>query len=100
MLYLLIICHCVYFQYAIKLATKLNEKRLSSITELTSLDDKPVKLLDTGQRDKDRDKDNRDCERDWNYKNISQNHITNNHQQSGLVNHTSHVSLYFDFFFF
>lgn len=79
------------FQYAIKLATKLNEKRLSSITELTAFEDKPIKLLDTGQRDKDRDKDNRDREREWNYKNISQNHITNNHEQS-VVNHTSHVS--------
>lgn len=72
----------------------MNEKRLSSITELTTLDDKPVKLLDTGQRDKDRDKDNRDRERDWNYKSISQNHITNNHQQSNLVNHSQHVSIH------
>lgn len=77
------------------MATKLNEKRLSSITELTTLEDnKPIKLLDTGQRDKDRDKDNRDREREWNYKNISQNHITNNHQQT-VVNHTSHVSYIF-----
>lgn len=80
------------FQYAIKLATKLNEKRLSSIAELTTLDDKPIKILDTGQRDKDRDKDNRDREREWNYKNISQNHISNNHQSGTLANHTSHVS--------
>lgn len=93
-----------HFQYAIKLATKLNEKRLSSITELTALDDKPIKILDTGQRDKDRDKDNRDREREWNYKNINQNHISNNHQQSaGLVNHTSQVSfnqISFHFFSF
>lgn len=79
-------------QYAIKLATKLNEKRLSSITELTTLEDKPIKLLDTGQRDKDRDKD-RDCEREWNHK--QHNHITNNHHQQSVVNHTSHVSRFF-----
>ncbi|XP_031629272.1 autism susceptibility gene 2 protein homolog isoform X3 [Contarinia nasturtii] len=77
-------------EYAIKLATKLNEKRLSSITELTTLEDKPIKLLDTGQRDKDRDKD-RDCEREWNHK--QHNHITNNHHQQSVVNHTSHNSL-------
>ncbi|XP_055297379.1 autism susceptibility gene 2 protein homolog isoform X11 [Sitodiplosis mosellana] len=75
-------------EYAIKLATKLNEKRLSSITELTTLEDKPIKLLDTGQRDKDRDKD---CEREWNHK--QHNHITNNHHQQSVVNHTSHNSL-------
>lgn len=69
----------------------MNEKRLSSITELTSLDDKPIKILDIGQRDKDRDKDNRDREREWNYK--KQNHITNNHHhQQSVANHTSHVS--------
>lgn len=88
-LYIIII---FVLQYAIKLATKLNEKRLSSIAELTTLDDKPIKILDTGQRDKDRDKDNRDREREWNYKNISQNHISNNHQSGTLANHTSHVS--------
>lgn len=75
------------FQYAIKLASKRNEKKLSAITELTTLDDKPIKIIDIGQRDKDRDKDNRDREREWNYKNS--HHINNNHQQS---NHTSHVS--------
>lgn len=84
-------------QYAIKLATKLNEKRLSSITELTTLEDKPIKLLDTGQRDKDRDKD-RDCEREWNRK--QHNHITNNHHQQSVVNHTSHVSYFFFINFF
>lgn len=79
------------FQYAIKLASKRNEKKLSAITELTSLDEKPIKIIDIGQRDKDRDKDNRDREREWNYKN--NHHINNNHhQQSSLVNHTSHVS--------
>lgn len=84
-------------QYAIKLATKLNEKRLSSITELTTLEDKPIKLLDTGQRDNDRDKDSRDRERDWNYK--KQNHISNNHHQQSIVNHSSHVRfLFFSFF--
>lgn len=67
----------------------MNEKRLSSITELTTLEDKPIKLLDTGQRDKDRDKE-RDCEREWNHK--QHNHITNNHHQQSVVNHTSHVS--------
>lgn len=73
---------------------KHNEQRLSSITELTTIEDsnnKPIKLLDTGQRDKERDKDNRDREREWNYKSISQNQITNNHQQP-VVNHASHVS--------
>lgn len=76
---------------------KHNEQRLSSITELTTIDDsnnKPIKLLDTGQRDKERDKDNRDREREWNYKSISQNQITNNHQQP-VVNHASHVSSFF-----
>ncbi|KAJ6638827.1 hypothetical protein Bhyg_11565 [Pseudolycoriella hygida] len=72
--------------YAIKLASKRNEKKLSAITELTTLDDKPIKIIDIGQRDKDRDKDNRDREREWNYKNS--HHINNNHQQS---NHTSHI---------
>lgn len=86
----------LFLQYAIKLATKLNEKRLSSITELTTLEDKPIKLLDTGQRDKDRDKD-RDCEREWNHK--QHNHITNNHHQQSVVNHTSHVSFFLQFFF-
>lgn len=73
---------------------KHNEQRLSSITELTTIEDsnnKPINLLDTGQRDKERDKDNRDREREWNYKSISQNQITNNHQQP-VVNHVSHVS--------
>lgn len=69
------------------MASKRNEKKLSAITELTTLDDKPIKIIDIGQRDKDRDKDNRDREREWNYKNS--HHINNNHQQS---NHTSHVS--------
>lgn len=82
---------------------KHNEQRLSSITELTTIEDcnKPIKLLDTGQRDKERDKDNRDREREWNYKSISQNQITNNHQQP-VVNHASHVSdlFLFDFFSF
>lgn len=86
------------FQYAIKLATKLNEKRLSSITELTTMEDKPIKLVESGHRDKDRDKDNRDREREWNYKNINQNHITNNHQS--VANHTSHVSFLSRFLIF
>lgn len=76
---------------------KHNEQRLSSITELTTIEDsnsKPIKLLDTGQRDKERDKDNRDREREWNYKSISQNQITNNHQQP-VVNHASHVSRFY-----
>lgn len=80
---------------------KHNEQRLSSITELTTIDDsnnKPIKLLDTGQRDKERDKDNRDREREWNYKSISQNQITNNHQQP-VVNHASHVSSFFSPYF-
>lgn len=81
------------FQYAIKLATKLNEKRLSSITELTTLEDKPITILDTGQRDKDRDKDNRDRERDWTYQ--KQNHIANNHHQQSVVNHSTNVSVAF-----
>lgn len=76
------------------MATKLNEKRLSSITELTTLEDKPIKIIDTGQRDKDRDKDNRDREREWNYNNKKQNHITNNHHQQSVPNHTSHVSIF------
>lgn len=79
---------------------KHNEQRLSSITELTTIEDsnsKPIKLLDTGQRDKERDKDNRDREREWNYKSISQNQITNNHQQP-VVNHASHVSRFIFFF--
>lgn len=79
----------LYFQYAIKLASKRNEKKLSAITELTSLDEKPIKIIDIGQREKDRDKDNRDREREWNYKN--NHHINNNHHQT---NHTSHVSIY------
>lgn len=66
---------------------------MSSITELTTLEDKPIKLLDTGQREKDRDKD-RDCEREWNHKQHN-NHITNNHHQQSVVNHTSHVSFFF-----
>lgn len=79
---------------------------MSSIAELTTLEDKPIKILDTGQRDKERDKDNRDREREWNYKNISQNHISNNHQSGAVANHTSHVStlsaqfiVQLDFFF-
>lgn len=70
----------------------MNEKRLSSITELTTLEDKSIKIIDTGQRDKDRDKDNRDREREWNYNDKKQNHITNNHHQQSVTNHTSHVS--------
>lgn len=85
--------YSLYFQYAIKLATKLNEKRLSSITELTTLEDKPITILDTGQRDKDRDKDNRDRERDWTYQ--KQNHIANNHHQQSVVNHSTNVSVAF-----
>lgn len=77
----------------------MNEKRLSSITELTTLEDKPIKIIDTGQRDKDRDKDNRDREREWNYNNKKQNHITNNHHQQSVPNHTSHVSIQFSFLF-
>lgn len=76
-----------------------NEQRLSSITELTTIDDsnnKSIKVLDTGQRDKDRDKDNRDREREWNYKSISQNQITNN--QQSVVNHASHVSPFILFY--
>lgn len=84
-----------FSQYAIKLATKLNEKRLSSITELTTLEDKPI-IVDTGQRDKDRDKDSRDRERDWTYQ--KQNHKTNNHQQS-VVNHSTNVSCFFFYSF-
>lgn len=72
----------------------MNEKRLSSITELITLEDKPIKIIDTGQRDKDRDKDNRDREREWNYNNKKQNHITNNHHQQSVPNHTSHVSIF------
>lgn len=48
-----------------------------------------IPKIDTGQRDKDHD--NRDRERDWNYQN--NHHINNNHTQSNLINHTSHVSL-------
>lgn len=74
---------------------------MSSITELTTLEDKPIKLLDTGQRDKDRDKDrDRERERDrdherveWNNHNNKHNHITNNHHPQSVVNHTSHVSV-------
>lgn len=76
------------------MASKRNEKKLSAITELTTLEDKPIKIIDIGQRDKDRDKDNRDREREWNFKNS--HHINNNHQQS---NHTSHVSFIFCYVF-
>lgn len=56
-----------------------------------------IPKIDTGQRDKDHD--NRDRERDWNYQN--NHHINNNHTQSNLINHTSHVSLqhFFSIFF-
>lgn len=49
-----------------------------------------LQKIDTGQRDKDHD--NRDRERDWNYQN--NHHINNNHTQSNLINHTSHVSFF------
>uniref|UniRef100_A0A1B0GIG8 Uncharacterized protein n=1 Tax=Lutzomyia longipalpis TaxID=7200 RepID=A0A1B0GIG8_LUTLO len=79
--------------YAIKIANKRNEKRLSAIAELTALatvDEKPPKI-DTGQRDKDRDRDNRDRERDWQYQNHHINNNHSNHQQGNLVvNHLSH----------
>lgn len=78
------------------MASKRNEKKLSSLTELTSLvEDKAIKIIEIGQRDKDRDKDNRDREREWTFKN---NHVNNNHQQSKLINHTSHVSIMLFFF--
>lgn len=86
--FLIIFLFFLIFQYAIKLASKRNEKKLSAIAELT--DDRAIKIIEIG-RDKDRDKDNRDREREWNYKN--NHHINNNHQQSKLVNHTSHVSI-------
>lgn len=72
---------CKYLQYAIKLANKRNEKRLSAITELTTimLEDKLPKI-DTGQI-KDEHGDGRDREREWNYKN-------NNHH----ITHTTNVS--------
>lgn len=66
---------CKYLQYAIKLANKRNEKRLSAITELTTimLEDKLPKI-DTGQIKEEGD--GRDREREWNYKN--NNHHTTN----------------------
>ncbi|GAB0086739.1 uncharacterized protein DMENIID0001_009060 [Sergentomyia squamirostris] len=83
-------------EYAIKIANKRNEKRLSAIAELTALasvDEKPPKI-DTGQRDKDRDHDNRDRERDWQYQNHLINNNHSNHQQGNLiVNVLSHVSM-------
>ncbi|KAL7028373.1 hypothetical protein ACKWTF_005815 [Chironomus riparius] len=67
-------------EYAIKLANKRNEKRLSAITELTTimLEDKLPKI-DTGQI-KDEHGDGRDREREWNYKNNNHHitHTTNN----------------------
>jgi len=76
---------CKYLQYAIKLANKRNEKRLSAITELTTimLEDKLPKI-DTGQI-KDEHGDGRDREREWNYKN-------NNHH----ITHTTNVSYNFN----
>jgi hypothetical protein len=75
---------CKYLQYAIKLANKRNEKRLSAITELTTimLEDKLPKI-DTGQI-KEEHGDGRDREREWNYKN-------NNHH----ITHTTNVSVQF-----
>ena len=73
---------CKYLQYAIKLANKRNEKRLSAITELTTimLEDKLPKI-DTGQIKSEEHGDGRDREREWNYKN-------NNHH----ITHTANVS--------
>jgi len=73
---------CKYLQYAIKLANKRNEKRLSAITELTTImmEDKLPKI-DTGQIKEETEGDGRDREREWNYKN-------NNHH----ITHTTNVS--------
>lgn len=73
---------CKYLQYAIKLANKRNEKRLSVITELTTImtEDKLPKI-DTGQIKEETEGDGRDREREWNYKN-------NNHH----ITHTTNVS--------
>lgn len=73
---------CKYLQYAIKLANKRNEKRLSAITELTTimLEEKLPKI-DTGQIKNEDHGDGRDREREWSYKN-------NNHH----ITHTTNVS--------
>jgi hypothetical protein len=71
---------CKYLQYAIKLANKRNEKRLSAITELTTImtEDKLPKI-DTGQIKEEKEEgDGRDREREWNYKNNNHHHITHN----------------------
>lgn len=85
---------CKYLQYAIKLANKRNEKRLSAITELTTimLEDKLPKI-DTGQI-KEEEGDGRDREREWNYKN--NNHHTTNVSSTNhliLTLSQSHISL-------
>lgn len=87
----------LFLQFAIKISNKRCDKRLNSINELTKLViEEKIPKIDTGQRDKDHD--NRDRERDWNYQN--NHHINNNHTQSNLINHTSHVSLNFFIFLF
>ena len=80
---------CKYLQYAIKLANKRNEKRLSAITELTTimLEDKLPKIdIDTGQIKEEND--GRDREREWNYKN-------NNHHTTNVSN--IYHSLYYSY---
>lgn len=77
---------CKYLQYAIKLANKRNEKRLSAITELTTImtEDKLPKI-DTGQIKEEADGDGRDREREWTYKN-NNHHITHNTNVSWRAN--------------
>lgn len=78
---------CKYLQYAIKLANKRNEKRLSAITELTTimLEEKLPKI-DTGQikQEATDNGDSRDREREWNYKN-NNHHITHSTNVSCLL---------------
>jgi hypothetical protein len=71
--------HVCVQQYAIKLANKRNEKRLSAITELTTImTEDQLPKLDTGQIKQEIDRDGRERERAWKFKN----------------NHTNNVSFY------